>query len=78
MAAALRLPKHMPAEEKEAAVADLIQRLGLVQSADTPVGTFPQMRSPTTAMVVFNGGKQFRYLAIYDWEAEAKIRNGNR
>ncbi|KAK9909937.1 hypothetical protein WJX75_009739 [Coccomyxa subellipsoidea] len=38
MAAALRLPKNMPAEEKEAAVADLIQRLGLVQSADTPVG----------------------------------------
>ncbi|BDA42587.1 Protein white [Coccomyxa sp. Obi] len=38
MAAALRLPKDMSAEEKEAAVVDLIQRLGLTQSADTPVG----------------------------------------
>ncbi len=38
MAAALRLPKDLPTEEKEAAVLDLIQRLGLTQSADTPVG----------------------------------------
>ncbi|CAL8467764.1 g7302 [Coccomyxa elongata] len=38
MAAALRLPKDMPADKKEAAVVDLIQRLGLTQSADTPVG----------------------------------------
>lgn len=38
MAAALRLPKGIPAEEKEAAVVDVIQRLGLTQSADTPVG----------------------------------------
>jgi ABC-type multidrug transport system ATPase subunit len=48
MAAALRLPKNMPAEEKEAAVADLIQRLGLVQSADTPVGVFFHSCTPTS------------------------------
>lgn len=45
MAAALRLPKDMPADEKAAAVVDLIQRLGLTQSADTPVGEFFQLRA---------------------------------
>ncbi len=43
MAAALRLPKDMPSEVKEAAVVDLIQRLGLTQSADTPVGESSQV-----------------------------------
>lgn len=38
MAAALRLPIDMSAEAREAAVADLIMRLGLGKSADTPVG----------------------------------------
>ena len=38
MAAALRLPQSMSAEEKEAAADALIRRLGLTSSADTPVG----------------------------------------
>ena len=38
MAAALRLPRSMSAEEKEAAADALIRRLGLTSSADTPVG----------------------------------------
>ena len=38
MAAALRLPKAMSAQEKEAAVERLIKRLGLAAAADTPVG----------------------------------------
>ena len=38
MAAALRLPRSMSASEKEAAADNLIRRLGLTGSADTPVG----------------------------------------
>lgn len=38
MAAALRLPRSMSAQEKEVAAGALIRRLGLTGSADTPVG----------------------------------------
>lgn len=45
MAAALRLPRSMSAEEKEAAADALIRRLGLTGSADTPVGELPKALS---------------------------------
>jgi hypothetical protein len=38
MAAALRLPRSMSSNEKQATAESLIKRLGLAKSADTPVG----------------------------------------